>query len=317
MKLLLRPLLLACGLMATRLLAQIADPSPLVGSTAVATTAPGNWIVAAARADQALHAGFPATAAISYQEILRDPALPAEARARLSLGRVTALLDAGELGEAEKSLLAYDGPRNSAYQLRVGLLAASARRLAPARAALAAGKIEELPPADRGWWYFLQAAVADADNDIERRNRAYDEAGKAAVSDLQRARFALGQEQARLRSGALNEAQLTVLRDNMERFSGTRTGYDAVRTYAAALNGLGRAAEAQALLQRQLAVLPASERNVADQLRLVLGLISGEHSIPSGNCSGTASGPKRSGSHCNCSCAGPRLPPSGSNCGVT
>ena len=40
-------------------------------------------------------------------------------------------------------------------------------------------------------------------------------------------------------------------------------------------------AEAQTLLQRQLAVMPVSERNVTDQLRLVLGLVSGEGSLAS------------------------------------
>jgi cellulose synthase operon protein C len=267
------PLMLAAG----RLAAQVASPSPLL-EPAAAVTVPGGWIVAEGRADEALQAGFPGTAATIYQEILRDPALPVESRQRVTLGRVTALLDAGEPGAAEKLLQAYDGPRNAAYQLRAGLIAAGAHRIPQAKAALAAGKAEDLPAADRAWWYFLQATVADADNDIDRRNRAYDEAVRAAGSDLQRARFALGQEQARLRTGQLNETQLAALRDNMERFQGTRTGYDAVRTYAAALAGLGRAAEAQSVLQRQLAVLPASERNVADQLRLVLGLIAGETS---------------------------------------
>ena len=68
-------------------------------------------------------------------------------------------------------------------------------------------------------------------------------------------------------------------RQTMERFPGQRTGYDAARTYAAALAEAGRAPEAQAILQRQLATLPASERNVADQIRLMLGLIAGEGSV--------------------------------------
>jgi hypothetical protein len=88
----------------------------------------------------------------------------------------------------------------------------------------------------------------------------------------------LGQEQSRLRSGQVTEAQLATLRGNMERFQGQRTGYTYVRTYAAALAGLGRAPEAQVILQRQLAVLPVTERDAADQLGLMLGLIAGEGS---------------------------------------
>jgi len=273
-----RLIFLSAWVATTRVVAQVAGPSPLISPEAVAATVPGGWIAAEWRANSALQAGFPRTAGAIYQEILRDPALPADARARVVLSRVTTWLDGGDLAEAEKALQSYEGPRNSDYQLRAGLVAINFRRIAQAKAALAAGKVEDLPPADRGWWFLLQAMVADAESDLERRNKAYDEANKVAVSDLQRARFALAQEQARLRSGQLSEPQLKSLRDNMERFQGTRTGYDALRTYAAALAGLNRATEAQAILQRQLAVMPLAERNVTDQLRLVLGLISGEGS---------------------------------------
>ncbi len=279
MKMLARPLLLLLCLPALRLFAQVASPAPLVADAAAAQAVPGRWIVTEARADQALQTGFPATAATLYKEILADKAVPAGTRQRVTLSLVTALLDAGELAAAEAALQTYDGPRGSAYQLRAGLLAITARRTAPAKAALAAGKVEDLTEADRGWWYFLQASVTDAEGEVVRANNLFDQAVKAAVSGLQRARFVLGQEQSRLRSGQVSEAQLATLRGNMERFQGQRTGYTYVRTYAAALAGLGRALEAQAVLQRQLAVLPATERDAADQLGLMLGLIAGEGSV--------------------------------------
>lgn len=271
--------LLLLPLAAVSLAAQVAGPSPLVSDQAAAQMVPGGWIVAEARANAALQAGFPATAAAGYRELLRDPALPAEARQRATLALVTAQLDSRDLTDAESLLQGYTGPRNAAYQLRVGLIAILNRRIAPAKAALAAGKAEELPPADRGWWLYLQAGVADAENDFARANTLYEQAIGEAVSPLQRARLQLGQEQALLRRGALTEAQMANTRQTMERFPGQRTGYDAARTYAAALAEAGRAPEAQAILQRQLATLPASERNVADQIRLMLGLIAGEGSV--------------------------------------
>jgi tetratricopeptide (TPR) repeat protein len=275
-RLILYQLLLAAG----RLGAQVAGPSPLVDPSATAATVPGGGIVAEERADEALQAGFPGTAAAIYLEVLHSPALTVESRQRVTLGRVTALLDSGDLVEAEKGMQAYDGPRNAAYQLRAGLIAANARRISHAKAALGAiGKGEELSLTDKGWWYLLQALVADAENDTNRRNTAYEQANASAVSDLQRARIMLSQEQALLRNAPLDEAHLANLRRTMDNFPGQRTGYDALRTYAAALKGLGRAPEAQALLQRQLAVMPVSERNAADQLRLVLGMIAGEGSI--------------------------------------
>lgn len=279
MKLLVRPLLFLLCLPAGRLLAQVASPAPLADGVAAVQVVPGNWIVRESRADQALQAGFPTTAVTIYQEILADKAIPAGTRQRVTLSVVTALMDAGELAAAETALLAYDGPRNSAYQLRVGLLAVTARRTAQARAALAAGRVEDLPEKDRGWWYFLQGSVVETEPNITLANELYERAKQAAVSELQRTRFELGIQQALLLRGQFSEAELPTLRNNMERFQGQRIGFTAVRTYAAALAELGRTAEAQSVLQRQLAVLPATEREAADQLGLMLGLIAGEGSV--------------------------------------
>lgn len=258
--------------------AQVATPSPLAPAAAAGQTVPGGWIVAEHRADQALQAGFPATAAAAYGEILADQTMPAETRQRVTLSLVTALMDAGDLARAEQVLGAYVGPQTSAYHLRAGLLAVMGGRTAQAQAALAAGKAEELSATDRGWWFFLAASVADAQGEIAQANSLYEQAIGAAVSSLQRARFELGREQSRLHSGQVSEAQLPTLRGNMERFQGTRTGYTAVRTYAAALAALNRSAEAQTVLQRQLDILPPTERDAADQLGLMLGLIAGEDS---------------------------------------
>jgi len=275
-RLFLIPLLLAAG----RLDAQPAGPSPLTDASATAATVPGGWIVAEGRANGALQAGFPATAAEIYREILRASVLLPEARQRVTLALVTALMDNGDQAEAEKVLSGYDGPHTAAYQLRTGLLAANARRIPQAKAALAAGKAEDLGPADKGWWFFLQALVAEAEGNISSANELYTQATKVAVSELQRARFMLGQEQARLKFGQTNEADLATAKGNMERWQGTRQGYFHTQTYAAGLVLFKREAEAQAVLQSQLSVLPASERNVADQFRLMLGLIAGERSVP-------------------------------------
>jgi hypothetical protein len=275
-----RPLYFLLYLTAGAISAQVATPSPLVPPAAASRTVPGGRFVAESRADRALQAGFPATAAIIYREILADGNTPGEVRDRVTLALATALLDAGEVAAAEQVVQAYAGPQDSAYQLRVGLLAITAGRTAQARAALAEGKVEELSASDRGWWLFLEASVADADGDFGRANTLYTQAEAAAVSQLQRARFEIGKETSRLAAGQADETQLATLRANMERFQGTRTSYTAVRTYVTSLVALGRSAEAQAELQRQLAVLPPTEREAADLLRMMLGFIAGEGSGP-------------------------------------
>ncbi len=252
--------------------------SPFVSERTAVAAEPGEGIVAENRANAALQAGFSATAAAGYRELLALPALPAETRQRIELALVSALMDAGELPAAEKTMQGYEGPKNSAYHLRAGLLAANARHWEQVKTALGACKMDELPPADRGWWYFLQATLADVETDaehLERRNRAYDEATKAAVSEMQRLRFVLGREQSQLRGEPPNESRLADYRKNMERMQGTRPGYDAARYYAVALSLLGRKSEALGVLQRQLLVLPATERSSADQFHLYIGLIAG------------------------------------------
>src|SRR5262249_16691477 len=152
-----------------------------------------------------------------------------EIRSRLQLELVSALLDQGDIRGAEAALQACEGPRSASYQLRAGLIAAYNRHWPQVKSALGAGKLDDLSPAEKGWWYFLQAQLADSENDVDRRNRNYDEAAKAAVSELQRTRFQLGQELARLRVETPTDAQLATYRSNMERLQGTQPGYFALR----------------------------------------------------------------------------------------
>ncbi len=272
MKMFFRPLVFLLVLPAA---ARAQNPTPFTSEQAAAATVPSSGFVAESRANEALQAGFPATAAVGYREVLATAFLAKDTKQRITLALVSALMDAGELPAAEKVLQEYDGPKNGAYHLRVGLLAANARHWPQAKLAFGASKFDELPLVDRGWWYFLQATLADVDNDLERRNKAYDLADKAAVSELQRLRFSLGQEQARLRVEPPTEVQLAAYRTNMERMQGTRPGYDFTRVYAVALDKLERKSEALNVLQRQYSLLPATERDSADQFRLLIGLIAG------------------------------------------
>jgi hypothetical protein len=256
--------------------AQPASPSPLADANATRAATPGGRYVREGQAVSAQQTGFPATAAAIYRELLADPAAPAEARDRMTLALVTALMDAGEVAAAEAALRGYAGPRTSAYHLRAGLLAMNAQRLDGAKAALAAGRAEDLPPAERAWWFFLQGAVADMEGAGDRANELHQQAVNAAVSAAQRTRFELARETGRLRAGQLTEAQLATQRGNMERLAGRRQGYTFARVYAAGLDKLGRKAEAVAVLQRQLALLPPTEREAADLFRLLIGQIAGE-----------------------------------------
>ncbi|HTX67248.1 MAG TPA: hypothetical protein VMD31_15860, partial [Opitutaceae bacterium] len=251
-----------------------APASPLVLSGEL-PAAPGEWIARAAAAERALELGFSPAAEALLRELLASPDTPGAQRNRLTLDLVGALLDEGRLDEAEQALGQLTGAHNSAYHLRAGLIAAYRRQLDAARGEAAQVKLDELAPAERGWFHFLEGMIADLAGDLGRRNQAYDEAVKAAVSEIQRARFQLEQLRVNLLSGPVTEQEAARLRQNMERLQGQKPGYAYVRYYAAALNALGRKAEAVDLLQRQLQSLPPEERQELDDMRLLLGLIAG------------------------------------------
>ncbi len=248
-------------------------PVPLAAASAATAVSPGAAALTLAAAQRAQELGFPATAVELYRAAL---AAPSADRATLTLGLVTALLDDGRIAEAESALNGWIGLRGSAWQLRAGLAAVTARKIDAAKAALAAVKETELAPSDRAWWFYLQGLLADESGDVKATNKFFEQAQVAAVTELARTRFRLEAERILLRrSGTGNEADLAGQRQAMTRFAGQATGYGAARTYAANLNALGRKSEAVAVIQQQLLGLPRDERQFADDFRLWLGLIAG------------------------------------------
>ena len=109
-------------------------PVPLAAASAVTAVSPGVAALTLAAAQRAQELGFPATAVELYREAL---AAPNADRAMLTLGLVAALLDDGRLAEAESALNGWIGLRGSAWQLRAGVAAVTARKIDAAKAALA------------------------------------------------------------------------------------------------------------------------------------------------------------------------------------
>jgi len=242
--------------------------------TAKAESLPGSGLSLQISAQRALEMGFPSIAADFYQRLLDNPATKSEVRNQLTIDLATALLDEDRTVEASAALQKYIGLPTAAYRLRQALVAMRERRYDDARNASAGITVEELPAGDRSWLYFLQATLADVARDVNRSVPLYQQAVDAAVSESQRIRFELENEQARLKVGEFSEPRAAALRQNVERLQG-RALYMAVSSYAIVLNGLGKKSEAVSLLQRHLQALPLEERSTSDEWRLMLGLIGG------------------------------------------
>jgi len=248
--------------------------APLVPG-AVAAQGPGGWIAREAAAQRALQLGFAPTAEALLQELLDSSETPAGARNRLVLALAGAYLDEGRMADAEQALGRYAGLKGASWHLRAGLIAAHRRQADAARAQASQVKPEELPAAERGWAHFLNGMIADLAGDFARRNQAFEEAVKSAVSEMQRTRFQLEQMRVTLLESPTTEQEAGRLKQNMERLQGEKPGHAYARYYAIALNALNRRSEAIALLQRQLQYLPQEEKQEQDDMRLLLGLIAG------------------------------------------
>ncbi|MFA5057991.1 MAG: hypothetical protein WC485_07750, partial [Opitutaceae bacterium] len=196
------------------------------------TSAPGGWIMREAAATRALQLGFSPAAAALLQELLESPETPGAAKNRLLLELAGALLDQGRLADAEQALGRYQGVHPPAYHLRRGLIAAYRHQLDPARTEAAQVRVEDLPPAERGWFDFLEGMIAEGGGDLGAAQTAYGQAVNAAVSDLQRARFLLEREKAKLLFSQATDQQAAMLARNVERYQGQKVGYSFTRQYA-------------------------------------------------------------------------------------
>jgi cellulose synthase operon protein C len=246
-------------------------PVPLAGPAAQGPS-PGDAAVGLAAALRAQSLGFPSTAVAAYRGLLAQPGADAP---RVSLALAAALLDDGDVAGAGKVLDAYPGPRGASWHLRQGLVLAHQQRTDAARAEVSQVKAEDLEPAERGWFLFLQGMLADASADPVRAASLYQQAASAAPGELERARFVLAAEQVRLRSSPVTDAQLDADRKNASAYQGQKIGYGFTREYAIALDSTGRKAQAIDVLQAGLRQLPPEEKAEADHFRLLLGIVAG------------------------------------------
>lgn len=271
--------ILLLSVTATILMAQapLHSPAPLLQGKESESESHGGNAMSMLAAQRAQELGFPSAAVELYRELLNQPGSD---RAAVTLALVTALLDDGRIDEAAETLNEFVGLKGPEWKLRAALIAVQKGDLNAARTGMADIAVEDLPAADRGWWFYLQGVLADTDGDPGRAREQFEKAEAAATSSMARARFVLAREQARLHLGTVDAALAEEARKNMERLQGRRAGYGFARTYAAMLNALDRRGDAMAVLQRQLLILPAEEKAERDDFQLLLGLIAGPEAGP-------------------------------------
>ncbi|HEU5078111.1 MAG TPA: hypothetical protein VFT72_02815 [Opitutaceae bacterium] len=248
-------------------------PVPLLPADA---NRPASEIVLAEEtATRALQLGFPSVANVVLEQLLTRHDLSAQTRNDLLIQRSAALLDLGRLADAEALLKQFSGAPTPSLRLHVALVAARGHHIDTVKSELGAFKADALPEAERGWYPFLQGVVAEAGNDFPRASSFYQQAVDQAGGAVQRARFVLAREQARMVLGEATDGQINAFRQTIEKFPGRDIAYRAVSNLAIALSAKGDRSGAINVLQSQLQGLPREQHAFADEWSLLLGLISG------------------------------------------
>ena len=267
-------------------------PAPLLRIGEDETPAVGDLVQSLAVAQQALELGFATAAREEFLRVLARPNLSAELQNRAALGLAAAEMTAGRLEEAEAALGRAASLISPGARLRRALIALLRRQLEVAAPLVEALRAEDLPEDEAGWLEVARGMLAEARGSalqdqknaaearaqFERAKEAYAQAEARAPSALLRAQMVLARERTRLLFGPAAPDQVKVLQGQIDQFQGRPVGFTAAGQQAVVLDLLGRKGEAQAVLQRQLPLVPAAEGEVADQLRLLLILISGADS---------------------------------------
>lgn len=250
----------------------LSSPAPLLNAP---NNGAADSLLTHEAARRALELGFPTLAAELYQQLLAKAGLTESEHNLLVTELATAYLNDNRVAEAQQVLQQVIGPPEPATRLRLAMVEARQKRFDAARGEIGTIRVNDLPERDRGWYFFVQGLLAEAANDFNRSGSLYEQAVESANSVVERARFILAREQAKLFLGGASDAQVATFRQNMERYAGKSLGFRGASDLAVALYTRGDRSGAINILQSQLQNLPREQRAVADEWSLLLGLIAG------------------------------------------
>ena len=234
------------------------------------------WKIGAA--NDALKAGFSSLAARLYLELMNESDLNHEIRPETILNLVTAFISEGLYDEALQILISYPETSSPAYVLRQGLLAFQRGNRELAEDMVASIVYRELSSTDQPWYYLLNGLIQEAKGNQLAAINYFDQARDHSMTETQRAQFEAVSYRSRLIAGFADEILLADLKAKLNASKGERAGYQFARAYATALEQMGRKEEAILILEEQLKYISVDERDLEDQLLLLLGLIAGEKS---------------------------------------
>ncbi len=247
-------------------------PYPMAGPDTGAAAVSAEWTAAAGR--DALRVGLPDLAQGLFRQALATPGIDAKTKDALNLDLATAWLALDQVGNATTALNAVGAKDSGSYTVRAALLAARLAQWPEAAAQLAKVSAGGLPAADRPWYYVVQALLAEQAKDAAASQAAWQRAGEAATTPLQKAQFeaALWRSQMMLTGEATVEREAT-LAQRAKEFLNQPAGVEFAKEDAIVLEKLGRHDEAINVATQLLNTMPDEDADAKDSVRLLLALL--------------------------------------------
>ncbi|MFW6217827.1 MAG: tetratricopeptide repeat protein, partial [Verrucomicrobiota bacterium] len=133
-----------------------------------------------------------------------------------------------------------------------------------------------LAPHELPWLYFLRGVRADLRGESAEAERAFEQATRSAVTEMQEAYFGSLVFRQRIQEVPASEEIAAELRDRWERFKGDAAAYPYAREYAVVLYNLDRVEEAVEVINEELLNEASGYGSHEKQhLRLLKGMIAG------------------------------------------
>jgi len=256
----------------------VSDAVPLLPEPPVPTAADHavRWKLDAARA--AVQDGFPALGLRLFESALEATNYALMDRPEFVLDFASALIAEDKPRDALTVLERYPDRGDAVYLLRRALASYLANDFASAERAMGRLPPSALTPADRAWYFMLQALMQERAGDVQSANSYFTRARDLAPTDAIRTQFEIFRLRNELFSGTASEGLVTQLRATERAMAGQLGGFEAGRLLAIALNQLGRSDEAISVVERMLRTPGVEQSGMRDSFLLLLGVIAGESS---------------------------------------
>ncbi|MEX0321132.1 MAG: tetratricopeptide repeat protein [Puniceicoccaceae bacterium] len=223
----------------------------------------------------ALEGGVLGVASTLTDRLLQREDLERDVLSQLHNARIQIALIRGELPQARAAFETLEELGLQPDPLMVGFLRFFENDVDAAETTLNRIDPDSLSDSEAAWAQLLRALILDRSENLEESNEAFLLAERLCPTALLRDQFEIIRFRHELSRGESDEDTILALRDSVRSMRGERSGYEAARLLAVALQQAGDSMSAIAILREQLENPALSDFGLRPQFLLLLGTIAG------------------------------------------